>query len=86
VDANFKLFARFFINVRRPKNAIFLNPRRQGNRAPHLRTGAFRRIDDLARRTIQNTVIEGFQTNAYVLAIYCHFLGPVAKPKTATLG
>src|ERR1035441_1268822 len=63
-EADFKLFPRLLIHVRRPQHAVLVFHRGQRNRARDLRAGAFRRLHDLARRLIQNAIVVGFQPNA----------------------
>ena len=60
VCADFKLFARFFINVRGPQHCETLDPVRQWNWTPHISACPFRGTNDLACGLIQHAVIKSF--------------------------
>jgi hypothetical protein len=47
-----------------------LDAGRQRDRPANFRTGAFRRVDDLLRRRIENAMVEGFQPDSYVLTLH----------------
>ncbi len=57
--ADFKLFARLLVDVRRAVDGETLDQRGQGDRSPDGSTRALGRIDDLTCGMIQDAVIEG---------------------------
>src|SRR5258708_7717203 len=81
VRAHLELLAALLVDVRRTVDRVLLDPGRQRDRPAHLRAGALRRIDDLARRRIEDTVVEGLEPDADVLAVHCtcFFLKPPAQ-------
>src|SRR5204863_626134 len=78
VRAHLELFATFLVDMGRTVDGEFLDPRRQRNRTPHLRAGALGGRYDLARRGIEDAVIERLEPDAYVLAV--HVFSDSAKP------
>src|SRR5205085_12355879 len=77
VGAHFELLAALLVDVRRAVHRELLDPRRQRDRAAHLRARALCRIDDLARRRIEDAVVERLEPDADVLAVHffslaCH--------------
>ena len=72
VSANFKLFHRFLVHVRRTIHSELLNQRRQWNRSGHARASAFGSVHNLHRGLVEHAVIERLQANANALAI-AHF-------------
>src|SRR5690348_8403099 len=59
VRTQLKLLTRFLIYVRRAENRIAVLERRQRNRARDRRAGTLGRIDNIARRLVQDPVIVG---------------------------
>jgi hypothetical protein len=57
VRANFELFPRSLVGVRRPQHRIAILHRGQGNRPRHARARALGRIDDFAGRLVKHSVI-----------------------------
>jgi hypothetical protein len=49
---------------------VALDPRRQWDRASHLRAGTLRGVDDLGRRLVEDPMIEGFEPYSDVLAVH----------------
>src|ERR1051325_4308424 len=74
VRAHLELLAALLVDVRRTIDRELLDPGRQRDRPAHLCAGALRRIDDLARRRIEDTVIEGLEPDADVLAVHLNSL------------
>src|SRR6478735_5803840 len=70
VRAHLELLAALLVDVRRAVHREFLDPRRQRDRAAHLRTGALGGRHDLARRRIENAVIERLEPDPDVLAVH----------------
>src|SRR6185437_10258333 len=70
VRAHLELLAALLVDVRRAVHREFLDLGRQRNRATHLRAGALGGVDDLARRRIEDAVIERLESNSYVLAVH----------------
>src|ERR1700722_12128744 len=70
VRAHFELLAALLVDMRRAVDGELLDPRRQRNRPANLRTGALGGIDDLARRRIEDAVIERLEPDAYILAVH----------------
>src|SRR5271170_1158976 len=72
--AHFELLAALLVDMRRAVDGELLDLGRQRDRPTHLRAGALRRIDDLARRRIENAMIERLEPDANVLAVHCRLL------------
>src|SRR5262249_37101661 len=70
VGAHLELLAALLVDVRRTVDRELLDPGRQRNRAPHLRTGALGGGDDLARRRIEDAVIERLEPDPDILAVH----------------
>jgi hypothetical protein len=67
VAAHFELFAGFLVHVGRTKNRLLGGPRREGHRTGDFRSGAPRRLDDLADGLIQQPMVEGLELNSDLL-------------------
>jgi hypothetical protein len=61
VNPNLELFTRLFIHVYGPVHGIFVNIRRNGNRAGKSGSGVFGRIDDLGHGLVQDSVVKGLE-------------------------
>src|SRR5882672_2277549 len=70
VGAHLELLAALLVDMRRPVDREFLDPGRQRNRAAHLRAGALGGRHDLARRCIEDAVIERLEPDPDVLAVH----------------
>src|SRR3954463_14357761 len=70
VGANFKLLARFLVDMRRTVDGVLLDPRRQWDRAAHAGAGALRGRDDLLGRRIEHTVIERLEPDEDILRVH----------------
>ena len=70
VRTDLELLAALLVDVRRTVDGEFLNSRRQRNGPADLRPGALGGIDDLARRSIEDAVIERLEPDANVLAVH----------------
>src|SRR5262245_32181129 len=81
VRAHLELLAAFLVDVRRTVDREFLDPRRQRNRTPHLRAGALGGRHDLARRGVEDAVIERLEPDSNVLAV--HVFSDSAEPPTS---
>src|SRR5262249_55709303 len=68
---NFELFARFFVYVRRAQNRVAILQGRQWNRPGNCSAGTLCRVDNVARRLVEDTVIVGLQSDANS---FFHFL------------
>src|ERR1700681_2409217 len=68
--AHFELLAALLVDVRRSVDRELLDLGRQRDRSAYLRAGALRRIDDLARRRIEDAVIERLEPDSYVLTVH----------------
>ena len=75
--AHFELLAAFLIDMRGAIYGEFFNLGRQRNWPADLRASTLGGIDDLARRGIENAMIERFQPDADILAVN----GPVSLPR-----
>src|SRR5471032_3597305 len=73
VRAHLELFAALLIDVRRTVHRELLDTRRQRNRPTDLRTGALSRVHDLARRRIEDAVIERLEPDPDILAVHLIF-------------
>src|ERR1700674_5886135 len=80
--AHLELFAALFVDMRRAGHREFLDFRRQRNRTADLRTGALGRVDDLARRRIENAVIERLEPDPDILAVHFSSLGSSPSPRS----
>src|SRR5262245_52143088 len=58
VSAHLELIAALLVDVRRTVHGEPLKARRQRNGSANLSAGALRRVDDLSRRGIENSMIE----------------------------
>src|SRR5262249_12608514 len=67
---DFELFAALLVDMGGPVHGEALDAGGERDRAPHLRAGALRRIDDLARRIVENPVIEGLKPDADILTLH----------------
>src|SRR5271155_2314157 len=83
VGANFELFARLLVDMRRTQHGIFLDLGRQWNRAAYARAGTLGGIHYLACRLIEHPMIISAQAYSDVLAIHqavpslCRIVGEV---------
>src|ERR1700733_10537504 len=71
VRAHFELLAALLVDMRRTVDRELFDLGRQRNRTAHLRPGALRRVDDLARRSIEDAMIERLEPDSYVLTVHC---------------
>ncbi len=74
VGADLELLARLLVDVRRAVDRELLDLGRQRDRTAHLRARPLRGRDDLARRRVENPVIESLQADPDVLAVHIFFL------------
>src|SRR5206468_8593666 len=70
VGAHLELLAALLVDMRRTVDGELLDARRQRNRSANLRAGPFRRVHDLTRRRIENSMVERLETNANILAVH----------------
>src|SRR6516225_5752784 len=68
--AHLELLAALLVDVRRPVDRELLDPGRQRNRAAHLRASALGGRPDLARRRIEDAVIERLEPDPDILAVH----------------
>jgi len=68
------------VDVRRAVHREFLDSGRQRNRSTDLRACALGRVHDLARRRIEDAVIERLEPDPDILAVHCHFSRPSCPP------
>src|SRR5579872_1519179 len=80
VRAHLELFAALLVHVRRAVHREFLDARWQRDRSTHLRTRALGRVHDLARRRIEDAVIERLEPDPDILAVHCRFSRPSCPP------
>src|SRR5437764_3068672 len=85
VRAHLELLAALLVDVWRPVDRELLDPGRQRDRAAHLRAGALRRVDDFARRRVEDAVIERLEPDADVLAVHFRFSSCVMPDGTGHL-
>src|SRR5882762_6587364 len=79
VRADLELLARLLVDMRRAQHGEFLDLGRQRDRPAHPRAGALGRIDDLARRLIENAMIIGPEADADILTVHRTALHPLAE-------
>src|SRR5712691_5520741 len=70
VRAHLELLTALLVDVWRTVDRELLDPRRQRDRAAHLRTGALGGRHDLARRRIEDAVIERLEPDPDILAVH----------------
>src|SRR5262249_57585614 len=70
VRSHLELLTALLVDVGRTVDRELLDLRRQRNRPPHLRTGALGSGHDLARRRIEDAVIERLEPDPNVLAVH----------------
>src|SRR5512145_3165282 len=78
VRAHLELLAALLVDVRRAVDREALDARGQGDRPAHLRPGALRRVDDLARGRIEHAMVERLEADSYVLTLHVP-AGPNAR-------
>src|ERR1700686_3176238 len=71
--AHLELFAALLVDKRRTVHRELLDFSRQRNRTTDLRTGALGRVHDLARRRIEDAVIERLEPDPDILAVHFFF-------------
>ena len=70
VGADFELFARLLVDVRRAQHGELLDPGGQRNRSANLGPGALRRVSTISLvREIEDAMVERLQPDAYVLVL-----------------
>src|SRR6195952_1857948 len=74
VGAHLELLAAFLVDMRRTVDGELLDAGRQRNWSANLGTGPFRRVHDLTRRRIENSMVERLETYANILAVHCRCL------------
>src|SRR4051812_14986089 len=80
VGAHLELLAALLVDVRRTVDGELLDAGGQRNGSANLRAGTFRRVHDLPRRRIEDTMVERFERDADFLAVHCRvFLAGVAS-------
>src|SRR5215470_3386451 len=70
VRAHLELLTALLVDVRRPVDRELLDPGRQRNWSAHLRAGALGGRHDLARRRIEDAVIERLEPDPDILAVH----------------
>src|SRR3954467_4187430 len=70
VRPDFELLATLLVDMRRAVHGEALDAGRQRNGTANLRARALRRVDDLARRIVENAVIEGLEPDPDILALH----------------
>src|SRR6201990_3328699 len=71
VGAHLELLAALLVDMRRTVDGELLDAGRQRNGSANLGTGAFRRVHDLTRRRIEDSMVERLEAYANVLAVHC---------------
>src|ERR1700685_791284 len=79
VRAHLELLAAFLVDMRRTVDGGLLDAGRQRNRSANLGTGPFRRVYDLTRRRIQDSMVERLEPYANILAVHCRCLSSSAS-------
>src|SRR4051812_24332208 len=72
VGPHLELLARLLVDVRRAVDGELLDARRQRNGTADERTGAARRIGDVARRLVEHSMIERLQADADILRFHSY--------------
>jgi hypothetical protein len=65
--ADFEMFVRVFVDECRPPDSKPFDPSWQGNRTYYPGPGALCRLNDSLGRLVQDSVIVGFEADAYLL-------------------
>src|SRR5690349_23033249 len=71
--ADLQLVARRLVDVRRAQQVEALLAGGQRDGPAHHGAGAFRRVDDLERRLIDQPIVEGFETDTDSLALHFRY-------------
>src|ERR1700743_3015645 len=74
MGAHLELFAALLVDMRRTVDGKLLDAGRQRNGSANLSTGPFRRVHDLTRRRIENSMVERLEPDANILAVHCRCL------------
>src|SRR6202011_1333148 len=74
VRAHLELLAALLVDVRRTVDGELLDAGRQRNGSANLSTGPFRRVHDLTRRRIENSMVARLETYPNILAVHCRCL------------
>src|ERR1700753_2023512 len=78
MGAHLELFAALLVDVRRTVDGELLDAGRQRNGSANLSAGPFRRVHDLTRRRIENSMVERLETGTNILAVHCRCLSLVS--------
>src|SRR3954469_154632 len=78
VRAHLELLAALLVDVRRTVDGELLDAGRQRDGPANLSAGPFRRVHDLTRRRIENSMVERLETYANILAVHCRCLSLVS--------
>src|SRR6185312_8997074 len=71
VGAHLELLTALLVDMRRTVDGELLDAGRQRNGSANLRTGALRRVHDLTRRRIEDSMVERLEAYANILAVHC---------------
>src|SRR3569832_158480 len=82
--AHLELFAALLVDVRRAVHRELLDAGRQRNRTADLGAGALGRVHDLARRRIEDAVIERLEPDPDVLAVHLSLSSPFVPANAGT--
>src|SRR4029079_16138937 len=74
VGAHLELFAALLVDVRRTVDGELLDAGGQRDGSANLSTGPFRRVHDLTRRRIEDSMVERLESDANILAVHCRCL------------
>src|SRR5690348_17583731 len=83
VGAHLELFAALLVDMRRPIDREFLDLGRQRNRAAHLSARTLGGRHDLARRRIEDAVIERLEPDPDILAVHLSCLSGLSSSAKA---
>jgi hypothetical protein len=70
MSAHLELLAALLVDMRRPVHGELLNLSRQRHGADDAGTGTLGRVHDLARRGIENSMIERFEPDPDILTVH----------------
>src|SRR6266853_864158 len=79
VRPDLELVARGLVRVRAAQHVEAFDTRRQGHGALYDGAGAFRRIDDLERRLVDQPVVERLEADPDFLALYGHIIRSLSR-------
>src|SRR5687767_2897809 len=70
MGTHLELFTTLLVDMRRPIDSELLDPRGQRDGPAHFGAGPLGGVHDFPRRSVEHSVIEGFEADADILALH----------------